>query len=145
MAHAGRKNPRYRRYRQVDGDGYPRSGGHIEVAQQVETRQQAADHRAQGITAIQQTPPGNALRGAFNPAHNGGQGCAHEDGGREHTTGRQKTPQQHSTQTIPGGCHIDPVQQRQDYQNQQAEEGNACLQPGVNTQRVLPPLEPGEP
>ncbi len=52
----------------------------------------------------QPTEPRHAVRGGFEPAHDGGQGRAHQDGGRQQADGRHQAAQQHVWQ-----CRAQPL------------------------------------
>ena len=81
--------------RDVDRHGDVRRDRHVVNAQQVESGEQAAEHRAGDVAAVEEPEPGNAARRRLDPARDGGQRRAHQAasaaaGRSPHTTARRR-------------------------------------------------------
>ena len=70
--------------------GHERRRGHVGHAQQIEARQQAAEHRAHGVSAVEQAHPRNALGRGLDPARRRRQRRAHQEWSA--ASGRSRTP-----------------------------------------------------
>ena len=66
-------------HRHIDRRGDISRKSHVVDAQQVESGQDAARHRAGDIGAIEQSQPGNSPRRGFHPARDGGKRGAHQE------------------------------------------------------------------
>jgi hypothetical protein len=66
------------RNHEVDPDGHVRRERHVVRAQKIEARQQAAEHGARDVAAVEEAEPGDAGRRRLDPARNGRKRRAHE-------------------------------------------------------------------
>ena len=58
----------------VEGRGHERGRRHVVDAQEIEAGGKAPDDRADRVAAVEESQPGDARRGGFDPARDGGQG-----------------------------------------------------------------------
>ncbi len=126
--------PRNGRHGQVHRDGDPRGRGHVVHAKEIETREQAAEHRADDVAAIEEPEPAHPFRRRLRPARDGGQRRPHQDRGRKEEHGAGESPQQEAGNAGRNTCRIEPARDRDAEEHEDAEHRDAGLEDGVDAQ-----------
>ena len=128
---ADRGHGHVQRHGRIGGDR------HIEDAEQVEARQQAAEHGSSDIAAVKESQPRHTLRRRLHPAGDRGQGRAHQEGWRQQADRRDDAAhvQPGHTRARPGD--IDAADERHPEKEQQTDDADAKLERGVDPQRML--------
>ena len=122
------------RHRQVERRRGERGDGHIELAQQVKARQQAAENRAGGVGTVEQAHPRNAPRAGFEPPRGGGQGGAHKEGRRQQAGAADQGAKQDGGQAVSNRGSIDAVEQGHTEQHQHSAQGDREFHGGIHAQ-----------
>ncbi len=122
----------------IDGRRYESGRCHVEYAQQVEAREQAADYRAHRVRAVKHPEHADAFRRRLDPARRRGQGRAHQERGRQQAESAHQGAQQDGRHPVPHRGGVDRIHQGHQEQHQNAAGPDAEFQLSVHPQRMLP-------
>ena len=132
------RRDRHRRGRHgnVDRDGHVGRNRDVVERQQVEAGEQAAQHRAGGVAAVEESEPRDAVRRLLHPARDGRQRRAHQQRRRQQTNARGHAAQQNADHAGTGPRRVGPADDRHAEQDQQSHDADADLEPGIHPQRM---------
>ena len=124
-------------HRHIDRRRHERGRRHIEHAQQVEAGQQAADHRAHRVRAVEHPEHADAFRRRLDPARRRGQRRAHQERRRQQAEPAHQGAQQDRRHPVPHRGGVDRIHQRHQEQHQNAAGADAEFELSVDAQRML--------
>ena len=132
-----RKDQRHQPYREVDCHRGERGGRHVEHPQQVKAGDQAAEHAAGNVAAVEEPEPGDALGCRSDPAGNRRQRCAHQHRRRQQAHARRNRAHHDADHAGSGPCRVDAADERHPNQDHDRQPTDAELEPRVHAQRML--------